>query len=265
MALLSAPGSTNGTYQTHTIVSDQFCSKIPASLSHEAACTVSVAFGTALAGIEALLISQGGTKTIQVLRLESQNESALTVLVWGAGSSVGAMAVQLLKLSGHKVIATASEKNFDYVKSLGVDLVVDYRDGEKAVREIREFTGGNLTLVYDSISLPSSIPLATRCIGSTSRKIVVDIPGMETFDIGGGEDVEIVSAGVDRLFTIPELQNTFDIVGELLKKDVLVSHRIQIIPGGLLGVNEGWRRARAGEISAQKLVYQVADTPGSQM
>lgn len=62
------------------------------------------------------------------------------------------MAVQLLKLSGHKVIATASEKNFDYVKSLGVDLVVDYRDGEKAVREIREFTGGNLTLVYECVT-----------------------------------------------------------------------------------------------------------------
>ena len=37
-------------------------------------------------------------------------------------------AVQLAKLAGYKVVATASPKNFDLVKSYGADEVVDVSD-----------------------------------------------------------------------------------------------------------------------------------------
>lgn len=46
-------------------------------------------------------------------------------LVYGGSTAVGMFAVQLAKLAGYKVIATASEKNFDLVKSYGADEVVD--------------------------------------------------------------------------------------------------------------------------------------------
>lgn len=123
--------------------------QIPSSLSHEAASTISLAFGTSFAGLHFLSIPPGGTKT--VLPLPAQPDAVAPVLVWGAGSSVGAMAVQLIKLSGYRVIATASKKNFDYVKSLGADFVVDYHDGKKAVEEIKEFAAGKLSLVYEYV------------------------------------------------------------------------------------------------------------------
>ena len=42
-------------------------------------------------------------------------------------TSVGRFAIQLAKLSGLKVATTASEKNWDKLKALGADLVVDYK------------------------------------------------------------------------------------------------------------------------------------------
>lgn len=47
------------------------------------------------------------------------------LFVYGGSSSVGQYAIQLAKLSGYKVITTASKRNHVLVKNLGADLVFD--------------------------------------------------------------------------------------------------------------------------------------------
>jgi NADPH:quinone reductase-like Zn-dependent oxidoreductase len=53
----------------------------------------------------------------------SQGQS---VLIHGASGGVGTMAVQIAKARGARVIATASARNLDYLRSLGADEVIDY-------------------------------------------------------------------------------------------------------------------------------------------
>ena len=48
------------------------------------------------------------------------------VIVYGASSSVGAYVVQLAKLVGYFVVGIAGS-SAEYVKSLGADVVIDYR------------------------------------------------------------------------------------------------------------------------------------------
>jgi len=49
-----------------------------------------------------------------------------TVLIHGAAGGVGHFAVQFAKVKGARVIATASKRNHDFLRSLGADEVIDY-------------------------------------------------------------------------------------------------------------------------------------------
>jgi NADPH:quinone reductase-like Zn-dependent oxidoreductase len=49
-----------------------------------------------------------------------------TVLVQGGAGGVGTPLVQILKARGASVVATASGRNVEYLRSLGVDRVIDY-------------------------------------------------------------------------------------------------------------------------------------------
>lgn len=55
-------------------------------------------------------------------------ESGQTVLIHGGAGAVGAYAVQLAKNAGAVVIATSSAEDKAFVKSLGADQVIDYKN-----------------------------------------------------------------------------------------------------------------------------------------
>lgn len=82
---------------------------MPEGLSFEEASTIPVAGTTAYHNLKNLNIQPGDK-----------------VLVNGASGGVGSFAVQVAKLFGAEVTAVCSEKNFDYVKMLGADHVIDY-------------------------------------------------------------------------------------------------------------------------------------------
>jgi NADPH:quinone reductase-like Zn-dependent oxidoreductase len=63
----------------------------------------------------------------QMLFEHARVAAGQTVLVHGAGGSVGACAVQLARHAGARIIATASADDVDYVRDLGADQVVDFR------------------------------------------------------------------------------------------------------------------------------------------
>jgi NADPH:quinone reductase-like Zn-dependent oxidoreductase len=96
----------------------------PANLSFEEAAAVPLTFMTAW---HALVVRAG-------LRLGE------TVLVHAAGSGVGVAAVQIAKLVGARVIATAgSDAKLEKAKGLGADHVVNY-EKQDFVQEVRKLT-----------------------------------------------------------------------------------------------------------------------------
>lgn len=73
------------------------------------------------------------------------------ILIYGASTNTGLWAVQYAKLSGLRVLATCSEKNFEAVSQLGADEVFDYRD-EKCGEKIKKATNGQLMYAFDCVS-----------------------------------------------------------------------------------------------------------------
>jgi NADPH:quinone reductase-like Zn-dependent oxidoreductase len=67
------------------------------------------------------------------------------VLILGGASSTGAAAIQLAKIVGATVFATASTRNLDLVRGYGADRVVDY------TTEKWDALPGKFPLIYDTV------------------------------------------------------------------------------------------------------------------
>lgn len=78
------------------------------------------------------------------------------ILITAGAGGVGGFAIQLAKLAGARVLATASGAKAGIVRALGADEVIDYREEDVAVR-VRELTGGaGVDGVVDLVSAQSA-------------------------------------------------------------------------------------------------------------
>ena len=75
---------------------------------------------------EAAAIPYGGLLASNLLHKTSINNGD-KVLIYGASGSIGTMAIQLAKNAGAIVTSACSSQNFELVKSLGSDAVIDYK------------------------------------------------------------------------------------------------------------------------------------------
>lgn len=72
--------------------------------------------------------------------------------------------------SGCKVLATASERNWPLLKSLGVEVTFDYKN-PKCSALIREYTDNKLELALDCISEGESPQICEQAISSEGGTI----------------------------------------------------------------------------------------------
>jgi NADPH:quinone reductase-like Zn-dependent oxidoreductase len=101
----------------------------PRSITHEYAATIPIGALTAWQGLFHRAKVQPGER----------------VLVHGAAGSVGIFVVQLAHKHGAYVIATASERNMEFVKQLGADEVIDYKKS-RFDEQVR-----NIDVVFDAV------------------------------------------------------------------------------------------------------------------
>ncbi len=93
---------------------------------------------TSLDFIQAAAVPVGALTSWQALFDIAHLTNAQKVLIHAAAGGVGSMAVQLAKAKGAYVIGTASARNADFVRQLGVDELVNYQTTrfEDAVNDV---------------------------------------------------------------------------------------------------------------------------------
>jgi NADPH:quinone reductase len=97
---------------------------------------------------EASILAISGLSALQGLDDVLQIKSGETLIVHGAAGGVGTLAVQLAKLRGAKVLATAtSDEGLALVKKLGADAVVNGRTGDIAAAA-RQFAPQGVDAVF---------------------------------------------------------------------------------------------------------------------
>ncbi|MHA1904229.1 MAG: NAD(P)-dependent alcohol dehydrogenase [Candidatus Thorarchaeota archaeon] len=109
--VFGSAGMKGGTYAEYiSIPEDSMVALKPENLTFEEAAAVPVGAHTAF----------------DILRT-ANIQSGQNVLIYGASGSVGSYGLQLSKYWGAEVTGISSAKNFEMVKSLGADFVIDYK------------------------------------------------------------------------------------------------------------------------------------------
>jgi len=101
----------NGAYAQYIVVREQEAALKPRSMDH----------------IQAAGLSLAGLTAWQYLFDTAHLGPGQRVLIHGAAGGVGSLAVQLAKWKGLFVIGTASARNQDFIRELGVDQAIDYQ------------------------------------------------------------------------------------------------------------------------------------------
>jgi NADPH2:quinone reductase len=96
-----------------------------------------------------------------------------TVLVHAAAGGVGSAAVQLAVAAGARVIATVgSDGKAALVRSLGAELVVNYRTEDFVERVLEATDGAGVELCFDGVGGETMLQ-SLRCLGRGGRHLVV--------------------------------------------------------------------------------------------
>ena len=94
---------------------------------------------------EAAPICDGFLTSYNFLKDIANIKEGQHILINGASGSLGSAAVQLAKVMGAKVTGVCSSKNVRFVKSIGADEVVDYKNDDFTNSQIK------YDIIYDSV------------------------------------------------------------------------------------------------------------------
>ncbi len=147
----------NGGFAEEALAPEQNVHKIPDNMDFQAAAAFPVTYGTTYHGLVDRAHLQPGE----------------WLLVHGAGGGVGLNAVELGKLMGARVIATAgSPEKLKLAQSYGAEFLIDYSK-EKIRDRVKEITGGHgADVIYDPVG-GDVFDESIRCIAWGGRLLVI--------------------------------------------------------------------------------------------
>jgi threonine dehydrogenase-like Zn-dependent dehydrogenase len=172
--------AAEGAFQDYAVVLAHMAAPIPDAMAFEDATVLPLGLSTAACGLF--------QKDFLAMNAPSAAPAPTgkTLLVWGGSTSVGSNAIQLAVAAGYEVIATASPRNFDYVKRLGARAAFDYRS-RTVISDIVSALQGREIVGALAIGLGSAaacIDIAGACNGN--RFVALATPAASFDDVPAG-------------------------------------------------------------------------------
>ncbi|KAG8156277.1 hypothetical protein KVR01_013856 [Diaporthe batatas] len=252
-----------GAFAQYIGAEPEFLLNIPDGMSYEAAASLGTGVATAgMALFHYLGILDNPAKPAA---------KPFFVIVYGASTATGTMAIQLLKLANLRPVAICSPHNFDLVKSYGAEVTFDY-NSPTCAEDVRAYTVNTFFYALDCITEASTMAICYGAIGRAGGKYC----GLEPYperqntrkavkpDWVMGLSIFGKKVALDGAFGREERPQDrewgvawFQTLQGLLDGGRLQTHPLQVGVGGFDGVMQGIELLRKKAVSGQKLVYSV--------
>lgn len=232
-------------------------------------------FGAASATLGLVTIGDSFSYQLKIGERFSQGDY---ILIWGGASATGILAIQLAKsIYGLNVIATASTKNHEYLKSIGADYVIDYHNDD-VVAKIQEIGRGMIKFALDTVAKPSTFQQVYDATSQVEGDVYLDsllFLDSNSIKLDDKRDNSKIHYGKTFAYlAIAELKKTAD--GKLFTRpddflkyyepwwfDILPKHiksvkhaNLKVLSNGLKSVDEGFKLSKEG-ISNAKVVFGI--------
>ncbi len=172
------------------------------------------------------------------------------VLVNGGAGGTGGFAVQLAKMAGAKVAATCGPANVDYVRSLGADLAIDYRQGDVRA-QVAAWAPDGVDLVVDTVgqgTLLDSIEMVRRGgIVAPIGTLIADEPMPDA-----ARAAELGVSVIPTIANFARQERQLNALVEALGTGKIKAPAIEILP--LAQAGEAHRRVQDGHVRGKILL-----------
>ncbi|TNF84667.1 NADP-dependent oxidoreductase [Pseudomonas sp. ICMP22404] len=171
----------------------------------------------------------------QALHEHGQIKAGQRVLIHGAAGGVGSMAVQMARIAGATVIATASARNHDYLLKLGATQMIDYNQAafEAAIEPVDvvlDLVGGDTQERSWSVLKPGGVLVSPVSPPDARRAEAVGATGKHFATRSDGAQLQEIAA----LFETGELVIEVEVLPLSQAQDALRKSQERHIRGKLV-------------------------------
>lgn len=220
--VIGVAASGTGSYAEYALASIKAIARKPDKMTFEEAAGLPVVAETAWRALVTVGDVQEGQR----------------VLIHGGAGGVGSIAIQIAKARGAYVIATASARNHEFLRSLGADETIDYN-----------------TTRFEDVVRDVDLVLNTANVDTTHRSIGVVKPGGILVSIVGEPPADACkAAGIRGAVTGPASGEMLPRVVELVNAGKLRIHINQRLP--LAEAAKAWELSRGGHTRG-KIILMV--------
>jgi NADPH:quinone reductase-like Zn-dependent oxidoreductase len=149
------PVIQSGTYAEYVALPESYIAAGPRGLSFEEAASMPLA----------------GLTAYQAIYSAARIKPGESILIIGASGGVGGFAVQFARIAGAAVYAVASQANHAYLKELGADETIDYRETDFC-EAVRDYEPQGVDVVFDLIG-GEALRRGADCVKTRGRLVSI--------------------------------------------------------------------------------------------
>lgn len=249
-----------GSYAEYAVSPEHTTFHIPNKTTFEEAATIPLAAMTAAIGLHVRLGLPQPWRPA---------DKPIPLVIYGAGSAVGAFALQLAKKSNiHPLICVAGRAQTFVTQFLEPgkgDVIVDYRNGDDAVvKGLKDaLKGEKLYYAFDAVSEKNSYKNIAKVLEPDGH-ITLVLPGKKYEEIPASVDKSTTSVGTAHNGNEDFAYVYYRLFSRGLQEGWFKAHPQQVVPGGLGGIQKALENLKEGKASAVKYVFRIEDTEGVQ-